>query len=420
MPSARPPPARAGGDMVSPRRPSRRPSRRPKRSHFTIDGVRRHAIAAAPALWTAILIAVAAVWMPVAPVQAAATTASTPASAAAALPLSLPLSPPTPSLLSPDHFASLVTRQDPAHPSGTWFVLFGASWCPYTQALLPHWTAVAQRWQQQHARVPHVALGRIECSGVGGGSSSFCIRQPAVSGYPTILIYTDGVLREKYTGGDDENKLWQRILRAETQYAAPPAAPRPASLPPASTASAAAIPAAHPAMHHAVAVSMAAAATLRPADAGSFDRTAVRADAESTREQAAATARRQPDRSRSIAVAADADAVADARQAPLAASRGAPTVVMMESRLDDMPDTDTVLPEDPPPRSGGVHASYGRVLVWGTVGAAVAAAAWLLLQALWRRRRHNRCSRPPRTRRASRDAFVKHLDPAQDETPAMC
>ncbi|RKO98798.1 hypothetical protein CXG81DRAFT_21041 [Caulochytrium protostelioides] len=108
------------------------------------------------------------------------------------------------------------------HPSGLWFVSFGASWCPYTMRLAPKWLEVQNKLlaSQRQGKLTNAHLGRIECGLPNHGISDYCERQHHIQGVPTILIFQDGQLLEEYLDGDDVAPIWSRLNRAYENYTA--------------------------------------------------------------------------------------------------------------------------------------------------------------------------------------------------------
>ncbi|KAJ3103511.1 hypothetical protein HDU96_009227 [Phlyctochytrium bullatum] len=113
---------------------------------------------------------------------------------------------------------------------GVWMIMFGASWCPYTQKATPMWLDFQKLFDSKHDSASRTLnIAKVEC----GENEAFCTNLK-IEGYPTYLLYVDGNPREEYTG-DDSPADWLAYLEGNhAQYVAKgkPAEPVAAAPPP--------------------------------------------------------------------------------------------------------------------------------------------------------------------------------------------
>ena len=98
----------------------------------------------------------------------------------------------------------------PSSLSGMWLVEFFSPSCGHCQRFTPTYLKLAQDLSQQVA-LSNLHFGSVNCQ----QDSAVCDSQK-ISGYPTLLLYVDGVLVEEYPGSRDYSEL-EKYLR--TMYA---------------------------------------------------------------------------------------------------------------------------------------------------------------------------------------------------------
>jgi thioredoxin domain-containing protein 5 len=75
--------------------------------------------------------------------------------------------------------------------SGVTFVKFYAPWCGHCKRLAPVWEKLAAHFASNKA----VTVANMDCT----QSNKVCTRQ-GVRGYPTLVVYTDGIKTVKHSG----------------------------------------------------------------------------------------------------------------------------------------------------------------------------------------------------------------------------
>lgn len=78
--------------------------------------------------------------------------------------------------------------------SGWSFVKFYAPWCGHCKKMAPAWSDLAARY----ANSPDIKIAKVDCT----ESGSLCADH-GVKGYPTLLLFKNGVQVDKYTNGRD-------------------------------------------------------------------------------------------------------------------------------------------------------------------------------------------------------------------------
>ncbi|TPX42607.1 hypothetical protein SeMB42_g01659 [Synchytrium endobioticum] len=90
------------------------------------------------------------------------------------------------------------TWNDSVTANTTWIILFGATWCRYTNKFLPSLASVYTQTINPRATV-HLAIGRVMCSTTRGDVLNFCSdKLPNLAGFPTIGLYKNGLFLEEY------------------------------------------------------------------------------------------------------------------------------------------------------------------------------------------------------------------------------
>ncbi|KAJ3080270.1 hypothetical protein HK102_003179 [Quaeritorhiza haematococci] len=107
-------------------------------------------------------------------------------------------------------FISMEDLAPSIQKGGVWLVFFGAHWCPYTQRFTPKWLEV-----QKLVKANGLLNGRefymrkLECS----VNEDFCSTANHIDGYPTVILYKNGVRVEEYPDPDEVNYVYNYIYR---------------------------------------------------------------------------------------------------------------------------------------------------------------------------------------------------------------
>jgi hypothetical protein len=99
--------------------------------------------------------------------------------------------------------------------SRTMLVFFGAAWCSNTQRFNLEYLKVQEQVDSDEKfRDNGFIMRKFEC---GGKYTDKCLSYP-VDGYPTILVYLDGKLKEEYTNENDAASLLKYIEKLIEDY----------------------------------------------------------------------------------------------------------------------------------------------------------------------------------------------------------
>jgi len=99
--------------------------------------------------------------------------------------------------------------------SGVAFVKFFAPWCGHCKRLAPTWEELAKKYQDTTG----VVIGHVDCTADDNLNRPLCNAQ-GVKGFPTLIVFKDGVKVEEYSGGRDLAALAKFV---EKHLAAEPA-----------------------------------------------------------------------------------------------------------------------------------------------------------------------------------------------------
>lgn len=95
-------------------------------------------------------------------------------------------------------------------PNGTWIVFYGATWCKFTQKFTPHYLQVQERIKLLRTNeADSFYLRKVECD----EGESFCIDKQGINGYPTVVLYRDGIRVEDYPDADEEEPFYQYVKK---------------------------------------------------------------------------------------------------------------------------------------------------------------------------------------------------------------
>ncbi|EDO34590.1 predicted protein [Nematostella vectensis] len=88
---------------------------------------------------------------------------------------------------------------------GTTFVKFYAPWCRHCKILAPVWDQLANKCADQVAG-PKIA--KVDCTKEESLCQSF-----GINGYPTLMLFKDGVQKKEYSGNRDLDSLYRFIMQ---------------------------------------------------------------------------------------------------------------------------------------------------------------------------------------------------------------
>ncbi|KAI8616678.1 hypothetical protein BC830DRAFT_1117055 [Chytriomyces sp. MP71] len=84
--------------------------------------------------------------------------------------------------------------------TGTRFVFFGATYCPYTAEFNPLWLEIQRSFYNLGwDKIPHFGMRKVACAGI----EDFCGAQHSMDGYPTVNLYEDGVFIEEIVDNNE-------------------------------------------------------------------------------------------------------------------------------------------------------------------------------------------------------------------------
>jgi len=109
-----------------------------------------------------------------------------------------------------DGLAKLTSSTFDAHVErGLHFVKFFAPWCGHCQRMAPAWDQLAKAFEDDE----YVSIGRVDCT----LDRDLCSKHE-VRGYPTLLLFSNGMKEEKYQGGRDFQELYAYVTQHSKKY----------------------------------------------------------------------------------------------------------------------------------------------------------------------------------------------------------
>lgn len=110
-----------------------------------------------------------------------------------------------------DGLAKLTAKTFDAHVErGVRFVKFFAPWCGHCQRMAPAWDQLAKAFEDDD----QASIGRVDCTLDRDLCSTHGVR-----GYPTLLLFVNGVKNEKYQGGREFQELFAYVTKQSQTYA---------------------------------------------------------------------------------------------------------------------------------------------------------------------------------------------------------
>lgn len=110
-----------------------------------------------------------------------------------------------------DGLAKLTVETFDAHVGqGVHLVKFFAPWCGHCQRMAPAWDQLAKALEDDD----HVSIGRVDCTLDRDLCSSHEVR-----GYPTLLLFVNGMKEEKYQGGREFQELFAYASKQGEKHA---------------------------------------------------------------------------------------------------------------------------------------------------------------------------------------------------------
>ncbi|KAI8908066.1 hypothetical protein EDD86DRAFT_208811 [Gorgonomyces haynaldii] len=100
----------------------------------------------------------------------------------------------------------------PKIQTGAWMLFFGAHWCVNTARWTPKYLEAQKRVDQEGIKVN---MAKIECSADG---EQFCTQNFKVDGFPTMLAYIDGQLKEEYPDSDEVEPFVEYLRKLSQEY----------------------------------------------------------------------------------------------------------------------------------------------------------------------------------------------------------
>ncbi|KAJ3087727.1 hypothetical protein HK102_010427 [Quaeritorhiza haematococci] len=86
------------------------------------------------------------------------------------------------------------TVKDPTNGAGTWFVFFGAYWCPHCQRLTPKWLKLQKAAETDPELKGLLHVKKVECT----RNEDLCEGDEVIEGYPTLKLYQNGKFVEEF------------------------------------------------------------------------------------------------------------------------------------------------------------------------------------------------------------------------------
>jgi len=110
-----------------------------------------------------------------------------------------------------DGLAKLTVDTFDAHVGqGVHFIKFFAPWCGHCQRMAPAWDQLAKALEDDD----HVSIGRVDCTLDRDLCSTHGVR-----GYPTLLLFVNGMKDEKYQGGREFQELFAYASKQGEKHA---------------------------------------------------------------------------------------------------------------------------------------------------------------------------------------------------------
>lgn len=110
-----------------------------------------------------------------------------------------------------DGLAKLTLSTFDAHvEKGVHFVKFFAPWCGHCQRMAPAWDELAKAFEDDE----QVSIGRVDCTLDRDLCSTHGVR-----GYPTLLLFINGIKEEKYQGGREFQELFAYATKQSQKFA---------------------------------------------------------------------------------------------------------------------------------------------------------------------------------------------------------
>jgi len=110
-----------------------------------------------------------------------------------------------------DGLAKLTVETFDAHVGqGVHFVKFFAPWCGHCQRMAPAWDQLAKALEDEE----NISIGRVDCTLDRDLCSTHGVR-----GYPTLLLFVNGMKEEKYQGGREFQELFAYASKQGEKHA---------------------------------------------------------------------------------------------------------------------------------------------------------------------------------------------------------
>ncbi|KAJ3237863.1 hypothetical protein HDU81_008772 [Chytriomyces hyalinus] len=92
--------------------------------------------------------------------------------------------------------------------NGTHLIFYGANYCPYTQKYTPLWLEFQKLYDLTPIWQSHFTIYKVQCA----EDENFCVDM-GVDGYPTVLMFRNGVLMEEMDTDDMSGSVQSFIER---------------------------------------------------------------------------------------------------------------------------------------------------------------------------------------------------------------
>ncbi|KAJ3265289.1 hypothetical protein HDU77_005734 [Chytriomyces hyalinus] len=96
--------------------------------------------------------------------------------------------------------------------NGTHLIFYGANYCPYTQKYTPLWLEFQQLYDRTPTWQSQFTIHKVQCA----EDENFCVDM-GVDGYPTVLMFRNGVLVEEMDTDDMSGSVQSFIEREATK-----------------------------------------------------------------------------------------------------------------------------------------------------------------------------------------------------------